>query len=131
MHPSHHPFHTEAKAPAIHGPTHARPGGGLFRDGLHIREIPIYSLIQFLQETDGLQIFAATVLIGYPFSFLAGIVEVKHGSHRVYPQPIYMVPIQPKYGIADQKRTHLIATVVENIRAPIGMKSLPWILMLI
>src|SRR5690606_13877616 len=42
-----------------------------------------------------------------------------------------MVPIEPEYRIADEKRPNLISSIIEYIRLPVGMKAFPHIRMFI
>ena len=66
-----------------------------------------------------------------PLAFLAGIIQVKHGSHRVDPQTINMEFIQPVKGVGHQEVPHLVATKVENQGTPIGLFPAGGIRMLI
>ena len=49
--------------------------------------------IELAQELYGLQVFPATILVGLPLTGFAGIIQVQHRSHGIYPQPICMVLI--------------------------------------
>ncbi len=48
------------------------------------------------QKIDRLQILVTTVNSWAPLAWLAGIVEVQHGSHRVHAQAVDMVFLQPE-----------------------------------
>src|SRR5690606_7722526 len=91
----------------------------------------IRGFIQFFQKTYRLQVLSPAALIGYPFAFCPRIIEVQHGSHRIHPQAVGVVPVQPKQRIANQKRSYFVSPVVEDKGTPIGVVSLSWIGMLI
>src|SRR5215469_17297806 len=54
-----------------------------------------------------------------------GVVEIKHRSHSVYAQPIDMIFVQPEHGAGHQEAAHLVATVVIDVRVPVGMEAEP------
>ena len=56
-----------------------------------------------------------------PLAFFAGIIQVKHGGHRVDPQTIDMEFIQPVKSVGHQEVSYLVATKVENQGPPIGL----------
>ena len=82
------------------------------------------------QKIDRLQILAAAEFVGNPLTFLARIIEVEHGGHRIDAQAIGVIFRQPVQGIAEQKAAHFLATQIENRTVPVGMKPLTRIGML-
>ena len=69
--------------------------------------------------------------IGYPFPSLRGVIQVEHGRHRIHPQPVGVVSIEPEEGAADEEGLHFIAAMIENIAVPFRMKPLLRVRMLI
>src|SRR5690349_9439243 len=103
MHPTHHPFHTKAKAVLPGWFRHARPISGFFSDGLHIREVTINGLIEVLDKRDRLKVAIAAKLVGLPLTFFARVIEFQNGTHSIHPYSINVEHIKPKPRIADQK----------------------------
>jgi hypothetical protein len=75
--------------------------------------------------------FSAAELVGNPLALLAGIVQIKHGSHGVHPQSVSVVLVQPVAGAADQKAAYLVASVIEDITVPVRVVALPGVGVLI
>ena len=73
------------------------------------------------EEFDGFKIFLPTVAVRQPFTVISGIIEIDHGGHSIYPQPVDVVFIKPKKGIGYQVVTHLVPAVVIDISAPFRM----------
>ena len=89
-------------------------------DGVHV-----------LEELNRLQVFPATELIGNPFSVFAGIVEIQHGRDGVDTEPVEMIHVEPEPSARQQEVANFVAAVVENQRAPVGMRSLPRVFVLV
>src|SRR5579864_3656005 len=81
-------------------------------------------LIKAAQEVDGLEIFASAEFVGNPFALFARVVEIEHGGDRVYTEAVDVIFVEPEHGARHQKAAHLGAAVVEDVRLPVGMKSL-------
>ena len=88
-------------------------------------------LVEALEELDGLQVLLTAVDVGYPLSGLAGIVQVEHGGDRIHPQAVKMELIQPKHGGGVEEGAHLVASVVKDVGAPVGVLSLPGVSILV
>ncbi len=54
----------------MHGSADARPGRRLFGDDRHIGMLGTDQAIELVQEVDGLEVFAATELVGDPLTGL-------------------------------------------------------------
>ena len=54
----------------------------------------------------------------------ARIIQIQHGSHGVHAQPVNVIFVQPEKRVRQQKILHFRAAVIENQRAPIGMRAL-------
>ena len=54
--------------------------------------------VQVLEELDGLQVLMSAVHVGQPLPRLAVVVQVEHGGHRIYPQAVHVVLLQPEHG---------------------------------
>ena len=79
--------------------------------------------VEFAQELDGVQIFATTILVGDPFAGLARVIQIEHRGDRIDTQPVDVALRQPVVRAGQQEAFHLLAAVVENIRAPILVET--------
>ncbi len=105
------------------GARHLRPGGGFLGDGQRAGEFGVHHGIEFLEEIDGFQVLAAAVLVGQPLAGLARVVEVEHGGNGVDAQAVEVELAEPPVGRGEQEAAHLVAAVVEDVGAPIGMQA--------
>ena len=80
-----------------------------------------------LKELDRLEILVFAVFVRNPLTVLLAVIQIKHGSHRVYPQAVDMEFLQPVDRVGNQEILHLIFPVVKNLCPPVRMLSLPWI----
>src|SRR6266567_9103514 len=78
-----------------------------------------------------MQIFAAAELIGNPLAGLARVIEIEHGSDGVHAEAVNVVFVEPEEGVGNQIVLHFIAAVVVDQRAPIGMRALARVGMLV
>ena len=124
VHPAHVPLEPKAQAPHIGGPGDHRPGGGLFRDGLDIRIVGIDLLVEVAQKSDGFQVLSPAVLVGNPFPFFSGVVQVQHGGDGVHPQSVDVVLVKPEEGTAEQEAPDFVPPVVEDEAAPVRVEPL-------
>ena len=62
---------------------------------------------------------------------LARIIEIQHGGHGVYAQTVDVIFVQPEEGIGNQVILHFVPAVVVDQRAPVRMRALAWIGMLV
>jgi len=124
VHPAHVPFKTEAEAAEVGGAGDGRPGGGFFGDGKCAGEFLMGHFVHALEEFDGVQVFAATELVGDPFAGFAGVVEIKHRSHCVHAKAVDVVFVEPEERIRDQIVLNFVAAVVVDECAPIRMRAL-------
>ena len=84
----------------------------------------VQDFVQALEERDGGQIFAPAELVGNPFAGRARIVEIEHGGDGVHAQAVDVILVDPEKRVGDQEILHFVAPVVEDQRAPIGMRAL-------
>src|SRR6476659_8263480 len=77
--------------------------------------------IQLFQKRNCLKVLTPTKLIRHPLPFIAAVVEIQHRRHCIDTQSVYMKLVEPVERISDEEIAHLIATVVEDVRTPIGM----------
>ena len=131
VHPAHIPLEAEAEPAHIRRPAHHRPGGRFLGDGQHARAFRVDHLVHPPQEVDGLEVLPSTVLVWHPLPLATGIVQVQHRGNRVYPQSIQVVLLQPEQRIRDQEAAHLVAAVVEDLGAPVGVPGLARIAVLV
>src|SRR2546421_5380210 len=87
--------------------------------------------VEFLQKRNRFEILSSAKFIRYPFAFFAAVIEVEHRRDRIDAQTVQMKLAQPIQRIGDQKITHFVAAIIENVSAPIGMLALARIEMLI
>ena len=85
MHPAHVPLKSNTQSPGIGGAAHAGPGGGFLSDHKRTkRVVGIDHLIELLKKLDGFQVLVSSMNVGNPFPFFAAVIQIKHGSHRVW-----------------------------------------------
>ena len=72
---------------------------------------------------NGLKIFPAAVLIGYPLAFVTGIVEIKHGGNGINTQSINVKLFKPINSVRNEEIHHFTAAEIENVRSPVFMFS--------
>src|SRR5580704_802506 len=81
-------------------------------------------LIEAAKEVDGFEIFSAAELVGNPLALLARVVEIKHGGDRVYAQAVDVIFVEPEHGTRHEEAADFGTAIVEDVRLPVGMKSL-------
>src|SRR5438445_122019 len=69
VHPPHVPLEGEAQPAQIGWPRHLRPGGGFLGDGQHAGKFRVGDVVEFAEEFDGFQIFAAAILVRNPLAW--------------------------------------------------------------
>ena len=62
---------------------------------------------------------------------IARVIAVQHRSHRIDSNSINVILLKPKTSAVDQKVFYLMATIVEDVGFPVGMKALARIRMLV
>src|SRR4030042_5696113 len=93
--------------------------------------VSIDSFIQSFDEGNSIDVFFSSMLVWNPLAILSPVIQIKHGGHRIGPQSIDMVLIEPEEGTADQKFSHFRPTVVKNMALPVRLKSFFRVCMLI
>src|SRR6266576_1268778 len=124
MHPAHIPLHAETQPANVGRPRDHWPRGRLFRDGLDSRMLFVSLGVELAQKINGFEILTSTKFVRNPLASLARVVEIKHGSDRIYYQAIDVIFIQPEQATGHKKAAHFVATVVEDESLPVGMKTL-------
>ena len=78
-----------------------------------------------LQELDRLEVLVAAVEVRDPVAIRRPrVVEVEHRGDGVHAQSVEVIHLQPEQRIGDEEVLHLVAAVVEDQRAPVGMLTL-------
>ena len=118
-------FHLKPKPspPRYVGPRHARPGGRLLGRGDDARLAAVRDLVHLLEHLDGLEVLAAAELVRHPLARLARVVQVEHRGDGVDADAVGVVLAQPEQGVGDEEVADLAAPVVEDQRAPVGMRA--------
>ena len=121
VHPAHVPLHAVAEAATRGRCGHARPRRGFLGDHDDAGVTTIRGRVGFLDEVDGFQVLAATVLVGTPLAVLTRVIQVEHRGHGVDAQAVDVEVLQPVQGVGDQEVAHLAAAEVEDVGAPVGV----------
>ena len=124
VHPSHVPLHPESKPADVRRPRHHRPRRRLLGDHLHVRMDLVDVFIHPADEGDGFDVLPPAEIVRNPLALFARVVEVEHRGDRVDAQRVHVIDAEPVEGAAEQKAAHLVAPIVEDQRAPVGMESL-------
>ena len=80
--------------------------------------------VEAAQEVDRFQVLAPTELVRNPFTLLARVVEIEHGSDGVHAKAVGMILVQPEHGARHQEAAHFAAAIIKDERLPIGMEAL-------
>ena len=121
VHPAHIPLHAVAEATAGRRGSHAGPRRGLLGDHDDAGVTTVRGRVRFLNEVDGLQVLAATVLVRTPLAVLARVIQVQHRGHSVNAQTVDVEVLKPVQGVGNQEVAHLAAAEVEDVGAPVGV----------
>ena len=124
VHPAHVPLVAEAEAAVVDGPAHHRPRRRLLGDHHHAGMLGEHDGVQLSQEVDGVEVLAAAESVGHPLARLARVVEVQHRGDGVDAQPVDVELVEPVEGVGDEEVADLVAAVVEDERAPVGVLAL-------
>jgi hypothetical protein len=130
VHPAHVPLEREAEPARGHRLRDARPGRRLLRDRDARRLLHAHRLVQLAEEEDRLEVLAAAVRVREPLARLAAVVEVEHRRHGVDAEPVDVELAQPVERVRDEEAPHLVAAVVEDERAPVGVLAAARVLVL-
>src|SRR5438067_454275 len=125
VHPAHVPFEPEPEPAKISRTRHTRPRGRFLSDGDDPGELFVTDFVKPLEKIDGLKVFPAAVNIGEPLPRFARVIEVKHRRGCVHAQTVDVLFVEPEKRVTDEKIPHLVATKIENERAPILLLALP------
>ena len=131
VHPAHVPLEVEPQTPVMDGLGHLGPGGGFLGDHQHIGMGGKDGGVQLLEKLDGLQVLLAAVDVGHPGPVLSAVVQIEHGGHRVYPQAVHVVLLQPEHGRGEQEGADLVSPIVKDLGAPVRVLPLPGVGILI
>ena len=121
VHPAHVPLEVEAEAAEVHGLRDAREGGGLLGEDERTRVVAADGGVELAHELDGVEVLPSAVAVRHPLAGLAAVVEVEHRGHRVHAQPVHVVLVEPVQRVRHQEVADLVAAVVEDLRAPVGV----------
>ena len=125
VHPAHVPLQVKAKPAFVSRCGNTWPGGGFLRNGEHARVGSVEGGIGFLEELDCLKVFASAVDVGQPF--VAGVIQIEHGSYRVDTQAVDVEFLRPVEGIGHEEVADLVAAEVEDVGAPVCLLAAAWV----
>src|ERR1700720_1333944 len=131
MHPSHIPFIRKSESTARTWSAYARPSCRLFGNHDCPRTALGDDCIEMAQKANCLQIFAAAVDVGDPFTFFAAVVAVQHRGHSIDAKAVDMKVLQPIKRAGNQETLHFAPTEIVDQSTPIEMKALAWIEMFV
>ncbi len=131
VHPAHVPLVAEAEPAQVGGAGDRRPGRRFLGDGRRPRVLTEHQLVGLPQESDGLEVLVAAVLVGDPVPFLARVVEVEHRGDRIDAQSVDMELVEPEQAIGDEKVADLGPAVVVDQGVPVAMEALARVGMLV
>ena len=124
MHPAHVPLEAEAEPARVRRPRDARPGGRLLGDHEHARLAPVHDLVQLLEERDRVEVLAAAVDVRDPLARLAASSRGRASRRRRRRGGRRRgTRASQKSALASEEVAHLGAAVVEDERAPVGMRA--------
>jgi len=124
VHPAHVPLEGEAQASGIDRAGDTGPGGGFLGDHGRAGVVLVDEDVEVAQEVDGVDVFLAAVAVGNPLPLLSRIVEVEHARHGVDPQAVHVEFLEPVEGVGQEIVPDLVAAVIEDIGAPVGVFAL-------
>src|SRR4029077_7503784 len=124
VHPAHVPFESKPEPTKISRTRYTRPPGCLLNIAHHSGETLVTDFVETFQKINGVEVLAAAVNIRNPLARLSRIIEVKHRSHSVHAQPVYVIFVEPEKRIPDKEIPHFIAAKIKNQRAPILLLAL-------
>ncbi len=87
--------------------------------------------VEFAQERHRFEVLVAAMLVGYPLSFLARIVEMQHRRHRIDAEAVDVIAIEPEQRVRNEIVDDLGAPEVEDRRRPVRMQALTRIRVLV
>ena len=76
-------------------------------------------VIGLAQEPDGFEVLPSAVGIWQPLAGSSRVVQVEHRCHGVHPDPVGVELFRPVTCIRHEEVAHLIASVVEDVGAPV------------
>ena len=131
VHEAHVPLEAEAQPALVDGVRDLRPRRRFLGDRHDAGMRRVDGPVHLAQELDGLEVFAAALLVGDPLAFLARIVEVEHRGDRIHAQAVDMVFLGPEQRVVDEERHHLAAAEIVDRGVPVGMEALAGVLVLV
>ena len=131
IHPAHVPLVVKAKAVVVQISGDLRPCGRLLGNHHHARILLLKYGIQMLQEFDRLQVLVSAVDVRHPLAVVLSVIQIEHGSHGVHADAVGMVLLRPEDRVGDQEVRHLRSAVVIDQSAPVRMRALARIEMLV
>ena len=131
VHPAHIPLVVKAQAPVCRLSGNHGPRCRFLGDQDSPVLSPLKDRVEMLQELHSLQVLIAAVNICHPLPIILPVVKVKHGSNRIHANSVRMILVRPEQSICNEEIRHSGTSIIVNQGSPVGMRSLPGILMLV
>ena len=131
VHPTHIPFKIETETSFRSGFGNSWKRGRLLGNHQCARVVFMNDFVRLTEEIDRFKVFASAVLIRYPFPIFAGVIEVKHRGYGIYTEAIDVIAFAPGKCTSDKETSDFVTTVVKNQSAPVLVKTLTWISVLV
>ena len=84
-----------------------------------------------LQKFHRFQVLVSAIDIGHPLPILFSVIQIKHGGHRIHPDAVGVILVRPEQSIGNEEVGNLRPSVIIDQRAPMGMRALSGVLMLV
>ena len=112
----------EAQAAGVCGLADAGECRALFGDGEAAGGTHL--LVHMLEQGDGFEVLAPTVVVGNPLASRARVVAVEHACHRVHAKAVDAPALHPVERTAGQKGPDFRAPEVVDQRVPVPVEAL-------
>src|SRR5699024_1184547 len=99
----------------------ARPRGRLLGYHHDAGVVAVGRRVRLLKERDRLKVLPTAVDVRAPLAILPRVVEVEEGGDSVDADAVDVELIEPVEGVRNEEVADLVAAVVEDVGAPVGM----------
>ena len=119
VHPPHVPLERKSQAAVVRGGRHPWPRGGFLRHG-HCSGIgPLDGSVHLLQELNGIEVLAPTVLVREPFALFTAVIQVQNRGDGVDTQSVDVELVHPVQCVRHEEVAHFRSSEVEDVGTPV------------